>query len=108
MSFLNRGRFVIVLIIIGAMVALNIQKASASGQVPQVGKAHNPDTIIIHQICISGNSVTKKGIILRELEFKEHDTLPVTQFSQMLVSGKQNIFNTRLFRPSLNFYKKSH
>ena len=71
-----------------AMIADQVQPDS-------IGKL--PDIFIIHQIEITGNTITKKGIILRELKFREHDTISPAQFSEMLTISKQNIFNTRLF-----------
>jgi outer membrane protein assembly factor BamA len=55
------------------------------------------DTVVIRQISITGNKITKKGIILREMNLREHDTLSLAQVSEKLLSSKQNIFNTRLF-----------
>ncbi len=56
-----------------------------------------PDTIIINQICIYGNILTKSGIILRELNFREQDTLSLARLAELLKTSRQNIFNTRLF-----------
>ncbi len=59
-----------------------------------------PDTsrrIVIHSITIDGNRQTRPSIILRELAFHETDTIRLTPFRQMLIAGKENIFNTALF-----------
>jgi len=79
------------------VLSLNIHCSTAFSQVRTDIPGFSPDTIIIHQISITGNSITRPGIIHRELNFKEHDTLSLTQFSDMLIASKQNIFNTRLF-----------
>lgn len=76
---------------------LNIHHTTAYGQVLPKSPDNLSGTIIINQILITGNSITKKGIILRELKFKEHDTISLIRFSEMLTSSRQNIFNTRLF-----------
>jgi outer membrane protein assembly factor BamA len=65
----------------------------APGDVPGI----LPGTVIIHKISITGNTITREKIILRELDFKENDTVSLLRFSSMLVNAKQNIFNTRLF-----------
>ncbi|MCX6306707.1 MAG: hypothetical protein NT040_17210 [Bacteroidetes bacterium] len=97
MNRLCSGRFLLILFISCFAIVLNVQGTCAPGQDNPVAPGINPDTVIIHKIYISGNSVTKKGIILRELSFSEQDTLPVSLFSALLLSSKQNIFNTRLF-----------
>jgi outer membrane protein assembly factor BamA len=59
-----------------------------------------PDTVrpvVIRAIVIEGNRQTRPQIILRELPFREHDTLPLNTFSRLLSKGRENIFNTRLF-----------
>lgn len=53
--------------------------------------------IVIQRIAISGNAITRDAIILRELKFKQHDTISVDLFAPILNSSRQNIFNTRLF-----------
>ncbi|MFZ4521334.1 MAG: hypothetical protein ACOYNC_06485 [Bacteroidales bacterium] len=64
----------------------------------QAQSAQIPDsTVIIRSITITGNLATKPGIISRELDFKEHDTVSCARFAERLISSRQNIFNTRLF-----------
>jgi outer membrane protein assembly factor BamA len=53
--------------------------------------------IMIHSITIDGNRRTKASIILREIDFHERDTIRQTRFRQMLIAGRENIFNTALF-----------
>jgi outer membrane protein assembly factor BamA len=79
------------------VTTLNLLHAASFGQVQDETRVFSPDSVIIHSITIAGNSITKKGIILRELNFKENDTLSMVQFSDLLIRGKENIFNTRLF-----------
>jgi outer membrane protein assembly factor BamA len=67
------------------------------GQLQPERKENLSGVLIIHKITIIGNSITRKSIILRELKFKERDTIPSDQFSGMLITGRQNVFNTRLF-----------
>jgi outer membrane protein assembly factor BamA len=48
-------------------------------------------------ISIKGNHITRPNIILRELKFKEGDTLRIADLPKTLQHAKENIFNTRLF-----------
>ena len=53
--------------------------------------------VIAGSVSISGNRITHPNIILRELKFKEGDTLKIAGLPGILNNAKQNIFNTRLF-----------
>jgi outer membrane protein assembly factor BamA len=55
------------------------------------------DTVVVRSIVIRGNRQTRPQIILRELEFREHDTLPVARVGELLRLSRENVFNTRLF-----------
>jgi outer membrane protein assembly factor BamA len=55
------------------------------------------DTLIIRHIYTCGNKITAKATILRELDFKEQDSLSPALFSKKLVSARQHVFNTGLF-----------
>ncbi|MCX6266464.1 MAG: BamA/TamA family outer membrane protein [Bacteroidetes bacterium] len=80
--------------------ASNCHPETPCSQVPDLVKESLADTIIINQISISGNSITKRGIILRELDFKVHDTLSLTQFSKTLTSSRQYIWPIPYFEIS--------
>lgn len=54
-------------------------------------------SLIINNIEISGNKITKGFIILRELPFALNDTLDTASFDQLLVKAKENLSNTSLF-----------
>ncbi len=90
-------RFIIFLVFTGIDFMLSFSLALASLPAGTTGQGTSSDTIVIHKISIKGNSITKPGIIMRELNFKVNDTLPADQFSTMLIDSRQNIFNTRLF-----------
>ena len=88
------------------MVKMLFSWIALSGNISNVNAYHparlaltgnSSDTVIIHQVNISGNTITQKGIILRELNFKAKDTLSLVKFSEKLINSRQNIFNTRLF-----------
>lgn len=53
--------------------------------------------IIVNKIIIAGNKKTKKKIILRELLFKEGDTLGLNQLDYYILKSKENLNNTFLF-----------
>lgn len=55
--------------------------------------------VIISDITIIGNKVTKPHIITRELLFKIKDTLYVSdeRFNKILLQSRNNVFNTSLF-----------
>jgi outer membrane protein assembly factor BamA len=53
--------------------------------------------VVIDNIFVSGNKKTKTYIILREMFFKQGDTIATSQFAEKLEQSKQFIFNTTLF-----------
>ena len=59
--------------------------------------AINAQNVIIGDISISGNSTTKESFILRELVFKEGDTISSNDYSEAINKSRQNIINTSLF-----------
>jgi outer membrane protein assembly factor BamA len=70
---------------------------------------HNPNTgnithdsistdyIIIKEIILTGNKITKEHIILRETGYKAGDTIPTAVLQKQLLWIKNRIFNTTLF-----------
>jgi len=56
-----------------------------------------PDTIIVNKITLAGNKITKPQIILRELLFKENDTIAATKLTGLIEQTKKNLLNTSLF-----------
>jgi outer membrane protein assembly factor BamA len=53
--------------------------------------------VIINKIILVGNKKTKDRIILRELNFKEGDTLSVEKLNDVITKSRNRIFNTNLF-----------
>ena len=51
----------------------------------------------VGEISVSGNKITKKNIITRELTFNTGDTLAVKYLQEAILRSQQNIFNTQLF-----------
>lgn len=58
-----------------------------------------PDSsqIVIQKILLIGNKKTKDRIILRELDFKEGDTLSALNLASIITKNRNRIFNTNLF-----------
>ncbi|MEI6433859.1 MAG: POTRA domain-containing protein [Bacteroidota bacterium] len=53
--------------------------------------------LIVRDVIISGNKITRNNIIQRELIFRENDTLPASDLHSMLAESQRNVFNTNLF-----------
>lgn len=53
--------------------------------------------IIVSDIVINGNNVTKDAIILRELTFSVGDTIPTQRWNEELRISEENVRNTTLF-----------
>ena len=54
-------------------------------------------TVIIGNIIVSGNKKTNTNIILREMFFKEGDTIAINDLAKKIEESKSFIFNTTLF-----------
>jgi outer membrane protein assembly factor BamA len=61
----------------------------------------NTNFFIVRDITISGNSITKRSYILRELTFKEGDTILQHDINWHLNQSRKNLLNTSLFLSSL-------
>lgn len=97
MNFLSACRSIAILFPAFVAFILNQYPVPGNCQSVPVNLTLPGDTIIIHQIRITGNKVTRKSIILRELDFRENDTLTPYRVSEALLSSRQNVFNTHLF-----------
>lgn len=53
--------------------------------------------VVVSDIVVSGNNVTKDAIIFRELTFGVGDTIPVSIWNEELRISKENVQNTTLF-----------
>lgn len=56
-----------------------------------------PEHATIVSIKISGNKRTRPEIILRELDFKEGDTIPLSELAERIERNKLKLMNTGLF-----------
>jgi outer membrane protein assembly factor BamA len=61
------------------------------------GQTDSSARAVISDIAVSGNRVTKKYIILRELDFRQGDTLTGSALRQKIKKARENLLNTSLF-----------
>lgn len=68
--------------------------------------ASNTDTskVVIKEILLVGNKVTKSEILYREILFKQNDTIDMSQWEKISLKTKENLMNLSLF----NFVTISH
>ena len=55
------------------------------------------DSIQVRYIVLTGNRITKRHIVLRELAYKEGDKLSIKDTADLFYTGRNRVFNTRLF-----------
>jgi len=60
-------------------------------------KAQDRPPIIIGHILTEKNYVTDLSVILRELPFRENDTVPAEEFGKLVSKSVENLLNTSLF-----------
>jgi hypothetical protein len=69
----------------------------AQGAADTVAAGPAPESVQVGRIVITGNRITKPAIILRELLFREGDTLPRPVLEAALRRSRENLLNTSLF-----------
>ena len=57
----------------------------------------NDSVIIVGTIKITGNKITKRKIITREIEFKSGDKLTAKEFREKIENSRNNLLNKQLF-----------
>nr|WP_321450419.1 POTRA domain-containing protein [uncultured Carboxylicivirga sp.] len=55
------------------------------------------DSVLVRQVIITGNKVTKPRVILNELEFKAGDRIKSNLLGQLISRSRDNLLNTSLF-----------
>lgn len=73
---------------------------SALPAFPHHNDAYSPDTtgsVIVGQIILSGNKITRPEIIFREILFDSGDVIPLKNWIDYLSKSRQNLLNTSLF-----------
>ncbi len=75
------------------------QNTTAAGYEPSCSGLSSGDTtqMVVRNIEISGNKLTRNSIILREITFGEGETIPREELARRIHNSRENIFNTRLF-----------
>ena len=53
--------------------------------------------VVLSDIIIEGNTVTKESVILKELTFSVGDTIDINRWEDELIFSKENLQNTTLF-----------
>lgn len=78
--------------------------SSYSGQIQGNGTGYrnntgniSPDSILIRKIILEGNHITKDKIILRELLFRENQSVEKSKAAEMIEQSRKNLLNTSLF-----------
>jgi len=102
---LFRMKFILLLFFSAPALTALSQGAGSSRQTmdsiahpPEIQSLKGGDPYFIAgTITIKGNHLTRQNIILRELKFKEGDTLLVADLPRILRNSRENIFNLRLF-----------
>jgi outer membrane protein assembly factor BamA len=59
--------------------------------------ARGADDVIIRKITCEKNNITKISVILRELPFREGDTVAGSDFGKIIAQSVENLLNTALF-----------
>ncbi len=91
-------------IIVPALLLFYLENVFASKLKPDSiipDTATKPGFCIIKSVEITGNKKTKKQIIIRELLFKENDTIDNNTIETFIKKSRENLLNTSLF----NFVK---
>ncbi|MCO6495749.1 MAG: BamA/TamA family outer membrane protein [Bacteroidetes bacterium] len=63
----------------------------------QQDTAVHSNTFVVKQIFLMGQKKTKDGIILRELNFKEGDSINIDELPKLFAKSKKQLLNTNLF-----------
>ncbi len=69
---------------------------------------HKEAAFVVNEIFVSGNKTTRTGTILRELSFKQGDTLTLGRLAAGFQRSKELLINTRLFNDVIISLKAFH
>ena len=78
----------------GCLAALFLSFSLWAREPSRTGVVPGDTGIVIGQITISGNKVTRPSVILREMMFRQGDSLLGKDFAKLLLASRENIFNT--------------
>lgn len=85
---MKQGKYIATLII----TVLMLQSVWGQGRFPE-----EDDRLIIHEIIIRGNKITKENILLRELVFAQGDTVLKPELLPALERSRENLLNLSIF-----------
>ncbi|MCF8233514.1 MAG: hypothetical protein K9G67_00305 [Bacteroidales bacterium] len=88
-------RFLLVLSIVGWGLISGLKAQKQTDEL--LSNAQQETNMVVMDIILSGNKVTKDFIMMRELEFNEGDTIAAGRFKLKLIESKENLLNTSLF-----------
>lgn len=92
-ALVNAGRFICLCIFVYMTYGMaNAQERDVAREEKQT-----EDFVVVQQIVISGNKITKQRVILNELIFKQGDRLLVNKLGQVVKRSRHNLLNTSLF-----------
>ena len=98
MTFLKKISLCCFLLLSGtAAIAQNIDRAADIIIHLPVSITDSSSKIMINQINVSGNNSTKAYVIYREVQFKNGDSITITQLNEALKEVREQIYNTTLF-----------
>jgi outer membrane protein assembly factor BamA len=77
--------------------AQNIDRTSDITIRLPAGATDSSAKIMVNQINLSGNSITKSYIIYREVQFRNGDSITIAQLAEQLRRVREQVYNTTLF-----------
>jgi outer membrane protein assembly factor BamA len=85
------------LLLVSLFISFVNTVAGSEPETDDTTSARLPETVVINELIITGNKVTKMPIVTRELFFHEGDTLPSFVFLKAVERTRENLLNTTLF-----------
>ncbi len=88
------------------LLPLLLLSAFLAGWLPGLAEMPSGDTcldaadsarVVIGNIILEGNQITKDKIVIRELVFREGDTLALKTLNEKLIQSRQNLLNRSIF-----------
>ncbi|MCU4154902.1 BamA/TamA family outer membrane protein [Carboxylicivirga sp. A043] len=83
-----------IIVVVAAILCCDCIAYASNEESP---KQTTSDYVVVQQIIISGNKITKPRVILNELIFKKGDKLLTNRLGQIAKRSRHNLLNTSLF-----------
>ncbi|MEO6729988.1 MAG: POTRA domain-containing protein [Ferruginibacter sp.] len=98
MSFLRKIYHSFLLTFLVANIAAqNVDVSIQHDIILPVGSRDSSSKLLINQIIIKGNKITRDYIIRREIQFKAGDSLVIGRITEAFQLARQQVYNTTLF-----------